>query len=82
MLLSRRNVSTHFLLFGLVRSYHHLGDKVDDGAGGLFRVVFGKQVTDILCAASAFPCDEAKDPVKHKQTAAIMNTFVYIMPDA
>lgn len=65
------------LLFGLLRSYHHLGDKVDDGAGGLFGVVFGKQVTDVLCAASAFPCDEAKDPVTHKQTAKIIKTWVY-----
>lgn len=54
-----------FFLFGLLRAYHHLGDKVDNGAGGLLGVVFGEQVTHILCAASAFPRNKAKDPVKH-----------------
>lgn len=52
-------------LFGLLRADHHLRDKVDNSTGGLLGVVFGKQVTHILCAAPAFPRNEAKDPVLH-----------------
>ncbi len=60
-------------LFGLRRADHHLRDKVDNSAGGLLGVLFGKQVTHILCAAPAFPRNEAKDPVTHTHAYTTIN---------
>lgn len=41
---------------------HNFGHKVDDGAGRLLGVVFGKEMTLVFCLALRFPGDKPKDP--------------------
>lgn len=41
---------------------HNFGHKVDDGAGRLFRVVFGEEMAHVFCLALSFPGDKSKDP--------------------
>lgn len=45
-----------------VSPLHHFGDEAGDGGGGLIWVQLSKQVADIVCCASLFPCDESKKP--------------------
>lgn len=48
-------------LLGLLGANHHLGDEVDNGAGGLLGVVLGKQVAHVVLPAARLPRHKAKD---------------------
>ena len=51
-----------YVLLVLLGANHDLGDKVNDGTGGLFRVVLGEQVADVLRHAARLPRHETEDP--------------------
>lgn len=51
-------------LLTLLRANHYLGNKVDNGARWLFRVMLRKQVTHIVRGSATFPCNKAKDPAE------------------
>lgn len=55
-------------LFTLLRADHHLGNKVDDGARRLLRVVLREQVTHIVCGSAGLPRHEAEDPAEAKRS--------------
>lgn len=46
----------------LLWAKHHLGDKADDGGGGLIRVHLGEKVTDVVRCASLFAGHKSKKP--------------------
>lgn len=52
------------------RADHDLGHEVDDGAGGLLRVVLGEQVAGVVCGAALLPGHEPEDSAKGRGVRA------------
>lgn len=63
-----------------VSPFHHFGDKADDGGGGLIYVQLSKQVADIVCCASLFPCNESKKPGIKKNTSVFSICAAILTP--
>lgn len=55
-------------LLTLLWADHHLGNKVDDGACWLLRVVLREQVTHIVSGSAGLPRHKAKDPREAEQS--------------
>lgn len=62
---------------GGVSPLHHFGDEAGDGGGGLIWVQLSKQVADIVCCASLFPCDESKKPGRMEEKYPAVRMHLY-----
>lgn len=58
-------------LLTLLRADHHLGNKVDDGARRLLRVVLSEQVAHVVRGRAGLPRHEAEDPAEAEQSAQL-----------